>query len=53
MALRRINKELEQMKDPGQGITAGPNGEDMFHWVATLTGPEESPYEVCRSQQKK
>ena len=36
------HKDLQ--KDTLANITAGPAGEDMFNWRATMTGPEDSPY---------
>mmetsp|Transcript_32158 Transcript_32158/g.44074 ORF Transcript_32158/g.44074 Transcript_32158/m.44074 type:complete len:150 (+) Transcript_32158:67-516(+) len=45
-APRRINKEFSDLKrDPIPGVTAGPKGEDIFHWTATIKGPDSSPYE--------
>ncbi len=46
-ALKRIQKELTEFnKEPPEGFTAGPvDDSDMFKWEASITGPEESPYE--------
>ena len=44
-AKRRINKELSDInRNPPIYCSAGPTGEDIYNWEATILGPQDTPY---------
>ncbi len=46
-AIKRLNREIADLgKNQVEGVTAGPVGENLFKWEASITGPAGSPYAV-------
>ena len=44
--LKRIHREIADLKKEDLGpIKLAPSDDDLFHWNATLPGPEGSVYE--------
>ncbi|ORZ39156.1 ubiquitin conjugating enzyme [Catenaria anguillulae PL171] len=41
-----IQRELAEIQSsPPHGISAQPNGDNLYEWTASILGPEGSPYE--------
>jgi len=44
MAINRIHRELDELRNNPSINCMAEQGEDLYNWDATIIGPEETPY---------
>lgn len=45
LLIKRLQNELQDlMKNPVPNCSAGPKNNDLTNWIATIFGPEDTPY---------
>ncbi|KAH0927324.1 hypothetical protein HID58_019580 [Brassica napus] len=43
---KRIQREMAELNvDPPPECSAGPKGDNLYHWITTIIGPSGTPYE--------
>ena len=46
VAEKRIARELQELAEENPThVSAGPSGDDLYHWDASIIGPDDSPYQ--------
>lgn len=41
---KRIQREMVELNDPPPDCSAGPKGDNLYHWIATIIGTPGIPY---------
>ncbi|WP_372821318.1 ubiquitin-conjugating enzyme E2 [Pseudomonas parafulva] len=45
MSIKYIRKDLQEIQNnPIAGVTVSEGGNDVFEWIVTISGPEDTPY---------